>query len=446
MVHDFSSSEHGDAALEKYSGTEFRKLLVYLRLESLPSLFTFVALLGGERSGNTRCKTHPEKAREAADQSSNLLTSDASSRRKRPFEVHGLRMLELTERQSSVMKESEVDDHDVRDPVVNAFHTFGQLSNVAISGEVQIVPEGSYAKTLQESASEHNSDMVLLPWSETGRLSEASSMLMLDPVQNAFTSGPHNQFVTNFLVHAPCNTAIFVNKGFGQAKKSKALHRVATQLSLRSTTGPPIAPIMDRSHHVFFPFFGGPDDRVALRFVLRLAQNSNVTATIVEIQSHFDTIEKSESPIVSSAPEPVSPVSPLVKEATFQASPVAPEISSDQETAFFATIKDSLPHDLESRVLFLTISTDRPLHDTLERAKMEMELSTQNAGNIVVVGRGAKAAGRSEMIRELEALRAAGGASMGVERSLGTVAEGMISGDIEASVLVVQAGGRGLEG
>lgn len=447
LVRDSISSDQGDAALEKYSGTELRRLLVYLRLDSLPSLFTFVALLGGDRTGNTLGKTHPEKGTEGVDQSSNIPTSDAPSRRNRRLEVHGLRMLELTERQSSVMKESEVDDYQVRDPVVNAFHTFGQLSNVAVSGEVQVVPEGSYAETLKGSASDHDSDMVLLPWSETGRLSETGSALLLDPAQDTFSSGPHNQFVTTFLAHAPCDTAIFVNKGFGQAKKPKVLHRVATALSLRSTTGPPTAPIMDRSHHIFFPFFGGPDDRVALRFVLRLAQNPNVTATIVNIKSLSDSTERSESPPVSRAPEPVSSISPsFAKEATVQASPVMAELSSDQEDAFFATIKDSLPRDLESRVLFMTTNTEQPLNETLERAKREMELSTQNAGNIVVVGKGAKTVGRRGMRKELEALRAAGGTSMGVDRSLGVVAEGIISGNIEASVLVVQAGGRGLEG
>lgn len=438
MVRDATSSEQGDGVLEKYSGTEFRKLLVYLRLESLPSLFTFVALLGGDRTGNTLGKTHPQKAREAVDQPSTL---GALSRRKKPLEVHGLRMLELTERQSSVMKESDVDDYHVRDPVVNAFHTFSQLSNVAISGEVQVVPEGSYAEILKESASEHGSDMVLLPWSETGRLSEAGNTLLLDPAQNTFTSGPHNQFVATFLAHAPCSTAIFVNKGFGQAKTPNLLHRVATNLSLRSTTGPPTAPIMDRSHHVFFPFFGGPDDRVALRFVLRLAQNPNVTATIVNIQSFSDSTENPDSSIISRALHSDSPS--FAKEATAQA---FPELSNDQENAFFVTIKDSLPRDLESRVVFSTINTESPLHDTLERAKTEMELPTQNAGNIVVVGRDVRTGGSRGIRTELEALRAAGGASTGVERSLGAVAEAVINGNIEASILVVQAGGRDLEG
>lgn len=446
MARNAPSSEQRDAALEKYSGAELRKLLVYLRLDSLPSLFTFVALLGGDRTANTHGNIHPQKARGAFQQSSHLSTSDALSRRKRPLEVHGLRMLELSERQSSVMKESEVDDYHIRDPVVNAFHTFGQLSNVAISGELQVVPEGSYAEVLQASASNHNSDMVLIPWSETGRLSEAGNTLLSDPAQNPFTSVPHNQFVANFLVRAPCNTAIFVNKGFGQRRKPKGLHHVATNMSLGSTTGPPIAPIMDRSHHVFLPFFGGPDDRVALRFVLRLAQRPNVTATIVNIKSLSDTTENPKSSTISRAPDPMSAASPsFAKEVIIQASPVAEEISSDEENLFFATIKNSLPADLESRVLLMTINTERPLNETLERAKTEMELSPQNAGNLVVVGRGVRAVGRREIRGELEALRAAGGASMDVERSLGPVAEAIISGDIEASVLVVQAGGRELE-
>lgn len=414
-----NSSEQGDTALEKSSSTELRKLLVFLRLDSLPSLFTFVNLLGGGPFGNSQQKFHPQKTQKSpgiAGTDSGESASDGPY--KRPLEVHGLRMLELTERQSSVMKESDLDDYSIRDPVVKAFHTFGQLSNVAVSGEVQIVPEVSYAEILNRTASDQGSDLVLIPWSETGRLSEAGDPLLLDPEQNTFSSVPHNQFVTAFLSNATCNVAVFVNNGFGQAKTRKALHRVPTALSLRSTTGPVAPPIIDRSHHIFFPFFGGPDDRVALRFVLRLARNSNVTATIVNVNigDSAKSLERHPS------------------------EPATENPSYENEHAFFNTIKDSLPRELEQRVLFSNLNTQHPLRDIIDIARAETGLSTQNAGDIVIVGRGVRAVARDLLRREVETLRAGGGAALGSDAGLGVLAGSIIGGDVNASVLVIQAG------
>lgn len=433
LSRNSNASDLGDAALEKYHSSEIRKLLVYLRLESLPSLFTFIALLGGSNPGASPSKFHHQKAKEVADPTRNEPALYPPSHKK-PLEVHGLRMLELSERQSSVMKESEVDDYSVRDPVVNTFHAFGQLNNVAVSGELQIVPEGSFAEILAESASDRDADMVLLPWSDTGRLSESGNPLLLEPGPSTFSSGPHNQFVTNFLANAPCNAAIFISNGFGALarRESKGVQRVATVHSLRSISERererPTAPILDRSHHIFFPFFGGADDRVALRFVLRLAQNSDVTATIVNVNLTSDHTDFSP-PNVQTSPN----------------APSAGEPSYDQERAFFTAIQDSLPRELESRVVFSTIQTQRPLHTTLEIAKAEMGLAPQNAGDIVVVGRGIAVVSGQVVRRELEALRPAAGAWVGVEKSLGLVAEGIIGGDVRASVLVVQAGGKGMD-
>ncbi|HEV7738104.1 MAG TPA: hypothetical protein VGO47_12140, partial [Chlamydiales bacterium] len=35
---------------------------------------------------------------------------------------------------------------------------------------------------------------------------------------------------------------------------------------------------------VFFPFFGGPDDRAALKFVVQLCANENVAATVLRVR------------------------------------------------------------------------------------------------------------------------------------------------------------------
>ena len=422
------SSGQGDLVSEKYQGSEIRKLLVCLRLDSLPSLFTFVALLGGEKTSAPTNKTHPTKAGKVTGTETSQAYPETSSLHKRPLEVHGLRMLELTERLSSVMKESEAEEWSHRDPVVNAFHTFGQLNNVAVSGEVQLVPEDSYADVLNERAFDRTSDMILLPWSETGSLSETVTANMTESTHNAFGSASYNQFVSKFLGNAPCNTAILVNNGFGALprEETRSLSRVPTTLSLRSIQGQATAPIIDRSHHIFFPFIGGLDDQIALRFVLRLAKNPNVTATIVHIRGTRSITEEID-PIQTSEDS-------TTKDDSKVSTMTVQDRSSDQDRAFFTLMADSLPDELESRVVFETIDTTQPVHDSVEHARAEVGLSPKNAGDLVVVGR--SRGGSSGLHTVIEG---------DIQQNLGDLAQAVIRGNVKASVLVIQAGGKGLQ-
>jgi hypothetical protein len=427
-----------EGGLEKMQTTQVRRLLVHLRLDSLPSLFTFIALLGGERP-TVMAKTHRSKLEhepvpESVDSSTN---SSSALVPKRPLEVHGLRMLELTDRTSSVMKVSEMEDYSYKDPVVNAFRTFAQLNNVAVSGDVSVVPEASYAETLTGQASDHFSDLILIPWTESGNVSDGD----IERTDDNFSSGIQDVFIQKTLEKANCNTAIFVNRGFGgpAITESRALSRSMSGLSMRSHREPPVQPIVDRSHHVYFPFFGGVDDCVALRFVLQLAQNSNITATIV----HF------VMPIVSHTKESKSPE--VLTEVTrkYSASQLAISERSDtgalyagaaQDTALLHTLRDSLLPALTSRVVFVDVPTISPVADCLAHARQEIAQSPKNAGDLIVVGRGFRA---PILTAEVEFPSNPSGTER--RKTLGIVAESIISGGIRGSVLVIQAGGRGLD-
>ena len=410
--------EDGDAALEKGQGSEIRRLLVCLRLDSLPEIFTFISLLGGDKAAVAAPKTHP--TRNGKTRQGDLDPSMALS--KRPLEVHGVRMLELSDRLSSVMKETESDELSSRDPVVNAFHTFGQLNSVAVSGEVQLVPEGSYSSILNERAADRRSDMILLPWSETGNLSEAIMTTAPEPTPNALGNGTYNQFVSTFLDSAPCNAAIFVNNGFGAAPREpmRSLVRSLTSVSLRSANIAPVtAPVLDRSHHIVFPYVGGDDDRVALRFVLRLAKNPNVTATILQLKVSSSALGTAES----STTKDGSSVGTAVLHP-----------SNEEDRIFFASMADSLAGELQSRVLFDTVDTLEPVQDALGYVKAEVGLSPKNAGDLVVVGR------RNEGIFHAHTAQSSQGQEGELRSSLGVLAERIILGNVKASVLVVQAG------
>ena len=398
----------GDSTENKQQLSECRKLLICLRLDSLPSIFTFIALLGGDKSDTAAAKVHPRKNSKVVA----TETKRQPSVTRRPLEVHGLRILELTERLSSVMKESEVDDWSRRDPVVNAFHTFGQLNNVAVSGEVQYAPEAQYAAMLSERATDHTSDMVLLPWSESGSLSEVATAHVGEGSHATFSNASYNSFVFDFFQNAPCNSAVFINNGFGAIPREEpqSLTRGATNLGLRGNQLHATAPLRDFSHHIFFPYFGSVDDRVALRFVLRLARNPNVTATILQLKGVGNEAVVAE----------------VSKGKTAVVSSVVPESDSD---AFFHSMADSLPEEIQSRVFFDTVDTVRTLQDCVERAKVEVGLSPKNAGDLVVLGRGSQ--GTSHDISDV---------SKGeIDQVLSPMSSAMISGNVKASILVIQA-------
>lgn len=418
-------------ALEKIQEAKIRRLLVYLNLEGLSSLFTFIALLGGDRTA-TISKTHRSKTvvSSIAEEVQPVESASPGGSSNRPLQVHGLRLVELTDRTSSVMQVSEKEGYGYSDPVINAFRTFAQLNNVTASGSVSVVPESSYAETMANLASDHLSDLVLIPWSESGTTSDKDST-------SEHMAGRQDAFIQKTIEKSKCSTAIFVNRGFGTSSIDgrRPLVRSISGLSRRSHHETPIQPIADRSHHVYFPFFGGVDDRAALRFVLQLAQNTNITVTII----HFSTNKGKIPPTVNELVGSSSAARDTAESEGFNNEAV--HLEATQDTALVHSLRDSLPEDLAERVVFVEVSTTTPIADALRHARQELAQTPRNAGDLVVVGRGHHAA-----ISALEDETSGNAAGGEMRKTLGSVGEAMVSGGVRGSVLVLQAGGRELEG
>lgn len=254
---------------------------------------------------------------------------------------------------------------------------------------------------LGERATEQTSDMVLLPWSESGSLSEVATAPFGEGAHSTFSNASYNAFVYNFFQSVPCHAAVFINNGFGAIPREEPwpLSIVATNLSLQSQA---TAPLGDLSHHIFLPYMGSTDDRMALRFVLRLARNPCVTATILHVRG----ITPSEVKMTSS------------------------DVPDGDGDAFFQSMADSLPEEQQLRVMFDAIDTHSTADDCVERAKAEVGQWPKNAGDLVVLGRGQR--GRS-LHDGAEGLKG------DVDHSLSPMASAMISGNVKASILVIQA-------
>lgn len=414
-----------DDSVQKLNSTQIRRLLVYLRLDSLPSLFTFVALLGADKESRVSTTTEEDH-----DLNEGQLVPGSSARR--PLEVHGLRILELTERTSSVMQVTEGEEYySERDPVVNAFGTFSRLNDVAVSGKVAVVPTASYAETLMKQAADVASDFVLVPWSEYGSISEDTSVLDVSSMQDRFTGREHLDFINRVQQKTVCNMGIFINKSFGGLSEKRTLARSKSALSMHSQREAATLPVKDKTHQIFFPFFGGVDDRVALRFALRLAKSPNVTLNI----AHFnwgatdsgDEIEKPSKAVLSGTGDSHGDDKNGFKVV---------EETSTQDAELLSQLQSSLPRELVGRVTITEINVTRgaAAAEAVSRARAYVGKFPKNSGDVVVVGRSHRDLG--DHIVEV------GGSEL--KKTIGVVAEQLIESGVKASLLVIKAGGAGL--
>lgn len=422
---------------EKVQADKIKRVTVYLRLDSMPNLLAFASLFGGQAQKQAT-KTHPLLQQQASQNEEEADSTENAP--KRPVEAHGLRLLNLTDRASSVMQVYESESYTTHDPVVNTFRTFGRLHNLAVSGEALVVPENSFADTLSARATD--SDLLLLPWSETGNMSE-QAVIEDKGTKGKLATPEYLAFIRATLDQTDIATAVLVNKNFG-GPKNKSNHklkllRTYSSVSLSSHRDAPItAPITDKSHHIFFPFFGGDDDCAALRLVLQLAENPEVTATIVhfEVDERFLEEPESTSSTSSLSPDPIQRSATATKDGVVTTTTAAQR--RDRDSAFFASLRASLPDALSSRVVFETVPSpsSNPLHDVIARAGIEVGQSPKNGGDLVVLGRNiGRAALQTQGADEIRSASGAGG-------TLGVLAERCWEAKVGASVLVVKAGRR----
>ncbi|KAF2654536.1 hypothetical protein K491DRAFT_693709 [Lophiostoma macrostomum CBS 122681] len=424
---DGSDSIADDAHFEKVEAEKVKRLTVYLRLDSMPNLLAFASLFGGQAQKQAT-KTHPLLKQRGSQTLEDGESADEIPRR--PVEAHGLRLLNLTDRGSSVMQVYETESYTTHDPVVNIFRTFGRLHNLAISGEALVVPEDSFADTLSARAAD--SDLLLLPWSETGGMSE-QAVIEDKGTKNKLAAPSYLSFIRATLEQTNVTAAVLVNKNFGGPKnkdKKNRLMRTYSSVSLSSHRDAPVtAPITDKSHHVFFPFFGGDDDRAALRLVLQLAENVEVTATIVHFEVPDALLQESES-------DSSSPVSATTKGAEGTVGTATAAQRRDRDAAFFASLRASLPSELAPRVVFDSAPSDRPVKDVIARAGNEVGQAPRNGGDLVVLGRNIGRKGLDKQgVDEIRGERSAA-------TTLGLLAERIWEAKLGASILVVKAGQR----
>lgn len=302
LHHDDETEEGSEADILRKTDVA-KRILVYLRLDGLPSLFTMVTMFAHQHDDlyeqNRPAAPEGNDGHGAIMKNAEALASVATLRR--PLQIHGLRLMELTERESSVMRVSEIEEFAGRDPIIKAFGTFGQSRALAVAGQIAVVPEHSFSGTLMSRAGALRSDLILIPWSETGTMSEYPSLF--DKEQgNPLANRTFATFATEMFDKAreTCSVGVFLDKTVlcmpavaNMEPLSPSTDRPTRQLS-RTITG--ISTIdqinstvhfrqlhADMGRHRLLVVYGGKteDDLFAVKFGLQLAKNETVDLKVL---------------------------------------------------------------------------------------------------------------------------------------------------------------------
>ncbi|KAF4121389.1 Kef-type K+ transport system, membrane component KefB [Geosmithia morbida] len=386
---DWDSGEPNgaDSATPKESAPHNRvgQLLVYLRLDSMPGLLGIVALFGQDIQ-NSSPAMHVGKEGMAQ-----------ATPPKRHVRAHGLRLLQLGDRDSSVMTVSEVEQYTKNDPIVNMWRMVGQILKVSVSGEVATMLESRFSEALLTKSSDISSDLLLLPWSGTGHLGDSQAPFSDDKIVSSYIS-----FTNSVLSSTEQNIAILLPQSRETQDTSRTadrlkLHRAYSFSDIHHDVNP--LPVKDKARRIVVPFFGGSDDRLALMLALQFCEREEVSARILHIMADN-------------------------------------AISATEEREYLNSVIGSLSPDVASRVEFIFAPSNDAGEELVTSAigSLGQDSSDVSWDNLVVVGRHGSA----------------GKLSLGVGKApleisdelvgcIGYDAGLLISSGIKADLLVVQA-------
>lgn len=401
-------------------GFKSRLSVIINKIEHLPAIMTLTQLL---QSGS----------------SLTLASSDAKKPVQKSVVLDALRLIELTERTSAVMQSSEADNILQRDSVISILRTFGILNSVPVTASLSVVSQESFPNSVASHVREKSSELVVLPWNAS--VDGQPGTTNYNPFEGIFGAGKgstsekgssaiYSQFIRRVFASAPCDVALFVDRGLFPTDQ------------------------MNYGHHILFPFFGGPDDRLALSFVIQLCANPSITATVIHVRK---TEPESLTPIDTQETDLKEPQGILanltvMSNSGFPDTIYAPantetRLQSANEDSlalsrYTGTNRPALSDALEgalTRFTFEDLATPTPLHGLVQRANEEKASLEKDQKNLlIVVGRGRRLTPEShhaELRGFIQENQNKGGE---VSRTVGDMATAFMIG-VKASVLVMQA-------
>lgn len=250
-----------------------RFAVVLDKIEQLSAVMTLTQMLQASlpMETNTSATTdEPEKGSEGGLPYLEFGTSTPTH-----ISLGVLRLIELTDRTSAVLRSQSSDALIHSDPILSVIRTFGYLNRMFVSTALSVIGYDEFPSHVASHVRDSSAQMVIVPWS-SGTLGEETTDVVPGPSSPSAGMNPfeglfgtktssrdrspavvHTHFIRKVFAGSPADVALFVDRGLPQAFDGQG------------------------SQHIFFPFLGGPDDRLALSFVVQLCMNPAITATVV---------------------------------------------------------------------------------------------------------------------------------------------------------------------
>jgi len=250
-------------------------------MEQLPPAMTLTQLLKPLSTSVRPSLPMPEKSSEKFSEKSPAEKSSQSEASVIPYStnnctvcVDAIRLVEWTERTSGVLKSQSVDTLIRNDAILSIFRTFGRLNNFSMSSFLSVLSYDEFPTHVANHVRERGSQMVIIPWSLASHdVAETRTShhtgLHPNPFDFLFSKPPGKDEAASLLLRSQ-----FIRRVFASSPSDVAL---VIDRGLSTESGSTIFP------HLFLPFFGGPDDRIALSFVIQLCMHEAISATVVRM-------------------------------------------------------------------------------------------------------------------------------------------------------------------
>lgn len=439
---------YGDSNNQDGKGEEhFRRRFVVVleRLESLPSMMTFVKMLQSSHHRQVSPQTsipsassseHGEKSiaqsstdavdslpkdhhQQATQQVGHAHQGPSSTACLSKISVDAFRLLALSDRTSALLRASESEVTKRADAILNIFSAFANLAFIPHTTSISIVPTEEYADTVAAHAAERNADLLVVPWVAGTNLDPEIDGPSGNPFESIFgqqsieRSPQYASFVRKVFLESHSDVALFLDRGATSTSSS------STESTSNNNTDAISTALTGRNlEHIFLPFHGGPDDRAALDFVVQLvSNNSHVSATVVRFvqvapDADLGKTESADTGAASGGAGSTSPLTPSHNQFTIGAGlggqdtvyggaaqgtqhRLASDTADNLALARYfpsAMIEESEESTTApvlaaavSRIRFETISTSTPLKTTM--LKLGSLASSSRESVLVVAGR-----------------------------------------------------------
>ena len=384
---------------------------------------------------------------------------------RRDVTVDALRLIELSDRVSAVMKGSATETLVRTDPTLEIYRTFGDINGVDVTTSLAIVSFDDLAVSVVDHARNNSSHLVLLPWLPPTHEPDHHKDPAPDPLPSPAHHHPNvNPFDALFrATHGGATSTSVVHSQFVREVFSRCADIDVALYIDPVVRSPGDAFRKSTSYHLVLPFFGGPDDRMTLEWVVQLCTNARITATVMRVRKVDIVEEVQEPPQAHTASPGEKPLGiPILEHPTIQHTITSPmdtvyaqhdtQIRLQSETADNVTwglyaegreVEDGLSEVMRealTRVEFLDMGTPKPLHAVVGRVNdIAEEMSRRRVRVLAMVGRSRRLAVEDHGLEVKEIMHAGNSIGREVRKTIGDVGTALVVSGVKAGVVVLQA-------